>query len=298
MRGRLLFVPRVAPWTPYRGSAPFGEARRSARRRSGVRPASKKPGRSRGEACWSRETRPSRLALFRRLSAGSREVSTSWTHAGSLWGYAVLLQTWGYDPASCPSRPKTITERQPNEKVDTYPTITGTGAAWCRQSFSWRRRPRIGPPALLRLEDRLHPHVIARSAGARSPGARSAHRWSVAALALALCASVALLLLPTYTQGYESSQTDATGRVTHSSASSSKRLFEAEGFGDCDPAGRGHRHCRCSGAAQAPPQDPDGENGRGPHAPADPPNRLLHDWRLLPAQRRRHVHRSDPISIR
>ncbi len=69
-------------------------------------------------------------------------------------------------------------------------------------------------------------HVIARTAGDRS-----ANRWSVAALALALCASVALLFLPIYTQGHESSQTDAAGHVTYSSASSSASLFEAEGFG-------------------------------------------------------------------
>ncbi len=63
-------------------------------------------------------------------------------------------------------------------------------------------------------------------------GRGSANRWSLAALALAVCASVALLFLPIYTQGHESSQTDAAGHVTNSSASSSETLLEGDGSGE------------------------------------------------------------------
>lgn len=66
---------------------------------------------------------------------------------------------------------------------------------------------------------------------ARIAGDRSANRWSVVALALALCASAALLVLPIYTQGHESSRTDAAGHITRSSASSSETLLHARGFG-------------------------------------------------------------------
>jgi hypothetical protein len=66
---------------------------------------------------------------------------------------------------------------------------------------------------------------------ADSAGDRSAHRWSVAAFVLALCASIALLVLPICEQGSESSVTDAAGEVTRASASTQETLLQADGFG-------------------------------------------------------------------
>lgn len=66
---------------------------------------------------------------------------------------------------------------------------------------------------------------------APSAGDRSADRWSVAAFVLALCGSVALLVLPIYTRGSESSVTNAAGKITRTSASSKETLLQGEGFG-------------------------------------------------------------------
>jgi hypothetical protein len=66
---------------------------------------------------------------------------------------------------------------------------------------------------------------------ARLTGDRPAERWTVAACVLALCASVALLVLPIYARTTESAVTDATGEVTHTSTSSNETLLQGEGVG-------------------------------------------------------------------